>query len=90
VSADDDLDARLARLARATEAIQPSPGFSARVMDALPSETSWLAGVSGSSRRFLSLAAVLAVGAVAWAAHGETSMDDALAATYGAVDVDGE
>jgi hypothetical protein len=89
VSNDDDLDTRLARLARATEGIRPTPGFSARVMDALPGD-SWLSGVGVSSRRFLSLAALLAAVGVAWAAHGESSMDDALAGTYGAVDLDGE
>jgi hypothetical protein len=87
----DDIEERLARLGRETEGIRPTAGFSSRVMAALPTEgTSWFDVVNGSSRRFLSIAALTAVAAVAWAVRSEASVDDALAVSYGAMEFDGE
>jgi hypothetical protein len=87
---DQNLDERMARLGRATEAIRPRAGFSARVMGALGSERQigWLDVVSGSSRRFLSIAALAAAVAAVWAVKSESTVDDALAASYGTVDVE--
>ena len=87
---EDELERRLSRLGRETEAIRPSPGFSARVMDALSGEPSWFSVVAGSSRRFLPAALALAVALVVWAVRSEASVDDALAASDETVELDVE
>jgi hypothetical protein len=43
-----------------------------------------------SSRRFLPIATLAAAAAVVWAVESQTSVDDALAVTYGAMDLDAE
>ncbi len=89
---EEDLDARLERLAHATEAIRPSRGFTSRVMGAVgsPSPSGWLEGLRASSFRLLPMAALAAALAVVWAARSQASVDDALAVSYGSVDLDGE
>ncbi len=86
------MEARLARLGRATDDLRPSTGFSARVMSAIEREqmpgileTLWV-----SSKRLLPIAAVAAACAVVWAVESQTTVDDALAVTYGSVDLYGE
>jgi hypothetical protein len=89
VTPPENLDSRLERIAKSTENIFPSAGFSARVMSAIgPRSLGVLDIATGSSRRFLSIAALAAAAAVFWAARSETSMDDALATTYGSMDVE--
>jgi len=86
------MEARLARLGRATDDLRPSAGFSAKVMAAIEREqtpgvleTLWV-----SSKRLLPIAALAAACAMVWAVENQTTVDDALAVTYGSVDLYGE
>ncbi len=85
----EDIDQRLARLAGETNALRPSVGFSARVMQAIESEAarapSFWENAWFSSRRFLPVAAIAAVLAVGWAVQVESSVDDELATSYASV-----
>jgi hypothetical protein len=89
---EEDVEARLARLARETEALGPSVGFNAKVMAAIDREepAGFIDALWTSSRRLLPIAAVAAALAVAWAAQSSGTVDDALAVSYGSVDFDGE
>ncbi|MEO7033547.1 MAG: hypothetical protein ABI548_06705 [Polyangiaceae bacterium] len=86
----DDIDQRLARLSGETNALRPSVGFSARVMQAIEQEAprapnfwenAWL-----SSRRLLPVAAVAAALAVGWAVQADRSVDNELATSYASVE----
>jgi len=86
----EDMDQRLARLARATEAIRPSTGFSAKVMgvveaEAAPSifDLAW-----SSARRLVPVAAIVAGLAVTWAVQMNRSVDDELATSYASVELE--
>ena len=83
----EDIDQRLARLGRGTEALRPSAGFSARVMSAIATETapSFLESAWFSSRRLLPIAAIAAALAVVWAVQVDRSVDDELATSYASV-----
>lgn len=83
----EDIDQRLARLGRGTEALRPSAGFSARVMQAISAEAapSFLESAWFSSRRLLPVAAIAAALAVVWAVQAERSVDDELATSYASV-----
>ena len=89
---EEDVEARLARLSRETEALGPSPGFNASVMAAIDREepASFADALWASSRRLLPIAALAAAVAVVWAVQSSGTVDDALAITYGSVDLDGE
>lgn len=86
----DDLDERLSRLARATEPLQPGPGFHACVKGALRRES------EGSSRRLfvragrsvLAGAALVAAFVVAFAANRSDATYKSMAIQYGVVEVD--
>jgi hypothetical protein len=82
---DSDIEQHLSRLARETRGIGPRPNFNLRVMDAVAAEagTGFLDGLWSSSRRFLPVAAFAAAIAVAAALQGQSTVDDALAASYG-------
>jgi hypothetical protein len=86
------MDARLARLAKATEDLNPSAGFTGRVIAAVERESApgILETLWASSRRLLPIAAVAAACALVWAVENQTTVDDALAVTYGSVDLYGE
>ena len=80
----EDIDQRLARLSGATDALRPSHGFSARVMQAIDAEaspsffeTAWF-----SARRLVPVAAIAAALAVVWAVQVDGTVDDELATTY--------
>jgi hypothetical protein len=86
----EDLDQRLARLARSTEALRPSAGFAARAMAAVEAqatpgffEHAWF-----SSRRILPVAALAAALAVGWAVQVDRSTDDELATSYASVELE--
>ena len=83
----ENIDQRLARLGRSTEALRPSAAFSARVMAAIAAETapSFLESAWFSSRRLVPVAAIAAALAVVWAVHVERSVDDELATSYASV-----
>jgi len=91
-SGEEDVDMRLARLARATLVLGPSGGFTARVMAAVEREhpLGLIDALWTSSRRLLPIAALAAAVAVVWAVESQTTVDDALAVTYGSVDLDAE
>lgn len=86
----EDIDQRLARLARSTEALRPSAGFSARVMSAVALEAtpSFLESAWFSSRRLLPVAAIAAALAVVWAAQVDRSVEDELATSYASVELE--
>jgi hypothetical protein len=86
----EDFDQRLARLGQSTEALRPSAGFSARVMAAVAAEAapSILESTWFSARRLLPIAAIAAALAVVWAAQVERSVDDELATSYAAVELE--
>ena len=86
----DDIEARLARLSGATDALRPSAGFSSRVMLAIerenaPSffETTWF-----SARRLLPVAAIAAAMAVVWAVQVDGTVDDEMATSYAAMELE--
>jgi len=86
----EDIEQRLARLSATTDALRPSAGFSARVMlaiehEAAPSflETTWF-----SARRLLPVAAIAAAMAVLWAVQVDGSVDDELATSYAAAELE--
>jgi hypothetical protein len=89
---DEEIDAKLSRLAKETAAIRPSGGFTAKVMAAIEREhpLGLVEALWTSSRRLLPIAALAAAAAVVWAVESQTSVDDALAVTYGAMDLDAE
>jgi hypothetical protein len=86
----EDIDQRLARLARGTEAVRPSAGFSARVMLAVNAEAApnFLESAWFSSRRLLPIAAIAAAIAVVWAVQVDRSVDDELATSYASVELE--
>ena len=86
----EDIDQRLARLARSTEALRPSAGFSARVRGAIAREAtpSFLESAWFSSRRLLPVAAIAAALAVVWAAQVDRSVEDELATSYASVELE--
>ena len=89
---EEDVEARLARLAGETEALGPSAGFNAKVMAAIDREepAGFIDALWASSRRLVPIAALAAAVAVVWAVQNRGTVDDALAVSYGSVDLDGE
>lgn len=86
----EDIEQRLARLSGATDALRPSAGFSARVMLAIDSEgaPSFLEAAWFSARRLVPVAAIAAALAVVWAVQVDNSVDDELATSYAAVELE--
>lgn len=86
----EDIEQRLARLAGATDALRPSAGFSARVMLAVDAEAtpSFLEAAWSSARRMVPVAAIAAALAVVWAVQVDNSVDDELATSYAAVELE--
>jgi len=89
---DEELDAKLSRLATQTAGLGATAGFTARVMAAIEREQplGLIEALVTSSRRFLPIAALAAAAAVVWAVESQTTVDDALAVTYGSVELDAE
>jgi hypothetical protein len=86
----EDIEQRLARLSGATDGLRPSAGFSSRVMLAIEAEAapSFLEATWFSARRLLPVAAMAAALAVVWAVQVDGSVDDELATTYAAVELE--
>ena len=88
MTAQEDIDQRLARLSDATHGLRPSTGFSARVMLAVEHverapnlfESAWF-----SARRLVPVAAIAAALAVVWAVQVDGTVDDELATTYASI-----
>jgi hypothetical protein len=76
----EDIDARLARLAGATEGVQPRAGFSKRVMARIGEEqlgTLWALGAP--ARRFMPIGMLAAALALVWAVSVDGQVNEALA-----------
>ncbi len=81
---EEDIDARLERLARSTEAVRPKPNFGARVMQAIEQEREigWLQEILRSARRVVPLAAITAAVTLFWAVRSQSSFDEAMAGSW--------
>lgn len=87
---DDDLDALLARIGQETSNIAPRADFTERVMWAIEAEAqpSWLRAMGRAGQRLLPIAALAAAIALIWAAEGESALDEVLAASYDATELE--
>lgn len=81
MSQHEDIEARLARLASATEGVGARPGFSSRVMARIAEEPSMLLSLGAPARRFLPLGMLAACLAMVWAVSVTSQVDEALAAS---------
>jgi hypothetical protein len=82
MSRDEDIDARLARLAAGTEELRPRAGFSGRVMQRIGQEQlGALYGLGAPARRFLPLGMLAAALAMVWAVSVSSQVDEAMAAS---------
>jgi len=84
MKSDPPLESELARIRRATDAIEPPPDFAAEVMARVgsraphssPPSTAWLAQLSFVGRRFVPIATLAAAAAVALAWSVQTTLDE--------------
>jgi hypothetical protein len=82
MSHDEDIDARLARLAAGTAELRPRAGFSSRVMQRIGQEQlGTLYALSTPARRFLPLGMLVAALAMVWAVSVSSQVDEAMAAS---------
>lgn len=89
MSDERDLDERLARLTQATEPLRPGPGFAERVMvEVHARQPGVLDELWVSSRRLLPLAMAAAVLAVGMAWQSESAVNQALAVSYAAPELE--
>ena len=81
MSHDEDIDARLSRLAAATEQVGPRFDFSNRVMQRIGQEQlGTLFALNKPARRFLPLGMLAAAMAMVWAVSVNSQVDEAMAA----------
>jgi len=87
---EEDIEKRLSRIARATEPIRASAGFSERVMLAVQAEegTGWLEQVLGASRRLLPVAALAAALGILWDVQAEQSDDGSWAVSDAGIELE--
>ena len=80
---DEDIDARLERLARATDGVRPRADFGARVASAIQAEQGGgvLIELGRPARRILPALALAAAVSLVWAVQSDQAFDDALS-TY--------
>jgi hypothetical protein len=85
---DEQIDARLRRLAAATDQVRPLPGFEERVMASIATtpEPEWWAGVVRIGRIGLFAATLAAAAAAILALRSERVTDQAYAVAYGTVE----
>jgi hypothetical protein len=82
MSHDEDIDARLSRLAAATTELRPRAGFSSRVMQRIGQEQlGTLYALNAPARRFLPLGMLAAALAMVWAVSVSSQVDEAMAAS---------
>ena len=82
MSQQDDIDARLSRLAKATDGVRPGAGFSSRVMARIAEEQlGTLHALGIPARRFLPLGMLAAALAMVWAVSVSNQVNDAMAST---------
>jgi len=86
----DPSERELSRLLAATDALRPRPGFNARVLGALARESTpgFIELTLSSSRRVLPIALLAAALATVWAVQSDRSVDDALTASSGSVELE--
>lgn len=78
----EDIDARLARLTSATEAIRPRAGFSGRVMQRIDQEPAGsLIMLQLPARRFFPVGVLAAALALVWAVSVRGEVNEAMAAS---------
>jgi len=89
VTHQDDVDARLARLTKATEKVAAHAQFADRVMIAVEAEAvGWWSDIPRIARRAVPAFALVAALAVAWAVHGSREVDDALVGSFDAMEIE--
>jgi hypothetical protein len=82
MSHDEDIDARLSRLAKATEAIRPRADFSSRVMRGIEAERAFsLASLRAPASRFLPFGMLAAAAALIWAVAVNNQLNEAVASS---------
>lgn len=82
MSHEEDIDARLARLAGATQGITPSAGFSSRVMQRIAEEpASTLVALQKPAWHFFPLGVLAAAIALFWAVSVDGEVSEAMAAS---------
>jgi hypothetical protein len=78
----EDMDARLARLASATDGVTPRAGFSNRVMARIGQEQlGTLLALRAPARRFIPFGMLAAALALVWAVSVDSQVNEALAAS---------
>jgi hypothetical protein len=77
---DENIDARLQRLAGATQGVRPRPDFGARVARSLDAEGTGgvLVELGRPARRILPALALAAAVSLVWAVESDQAFDDAL------------
>lgn len=75
----EDIDARLARLAQATEGVRPRADFSHRVMSQIGQESDTLWALRTPARRFFPIGVLAAALSLIWAASVDDQVNEALA-----------
>jgi hypothetical protein len=82
MSHDEDIDARLARLAAATQSVRPRADFSQRVMARIGQEQpTALYALGTPARHFLPLGMLMAALAMVWAVSVSGQVNEAMAAS---------
>lgn len=82
MSENDDMEARLARLAAATSGVTARPGFSQQVMARIGEEQlGTLYALRTPARRFLPLGMLAAAAAFVWAFSVSNQVDEAMASS---------
>jgi len=86
---DDAIESRLSRLAAETKNVGPTPGFEARVHQALLThqEATLWSGILRQGRLGIAAAVIAAAAAVVLAVQSERVYDSEVAVTYGAVEL---
>lgn len=86
----EDVELRLKRLAQDTRAVRSTRGFSHRVLLAIQLEAAlaFRVGLAGGARRFVPVALMFALAAVVWAVDSESSVRQAMATSYGALELE--
>jgi hypothetical protein len=82
MSHEEDIDARLSRLARATERVRPRADFSSRVMLSIGAEQGFaLSSLRTPASRFLPFGMLAAALALVWAVSVNNQVNEAVASS---------
>lgn len=90
MSADQELDSRLNRLAASTTSLRATPGFHERTLRAIQAEAGLhlRANLSWGARRCMPVALVFALGAVSWAISSEHALRATLATSFAELELE--